>query len=74
LECSRAHVENLIWDGNAEGNRYDLEIIIYVVLSFVDKLIFFLSNNRNSVVDIFETTTYGKKTIAADVDADGQVQ
>jgi hypothetical protein len=45
LECSRSHIENLVWDGNAEGN---------------------------SVLDIFETTTYGKKTIAADVDADGK--
>ena len=45
LECSRSHIENLIWDGNAEGN---------------------------SVVDVFERATYGTKTIAADVDADGK--
>jgi hypothetical protein len=45
LECSRSHVENLFWDGNADGH---------------------------SVVDIFESTTYGKRTLASDVDADGK--
>lgn len=45
LECSRSHIENLFWDGNAEGN---------------------------SVVDILESTTYGKRTLASDVDADGK--
>ena len=44
MECSRSEIENLIWNGNAEGH---------------------------SVVTIFEQSTYGRKTVAADVDADG---
>ena len=46
LECTRSHLENIIWDGNADGH---------------------------SVVDVFESTTSGRKSIAADVDADGKV-
>jgi hypothetical protein len=46
LECTRSHIENIIWDGNQDGH---------------------------SVVDVFESTTSGKKSIAADVDADGKV-
>lgn len=46
LECTRSHLENIIWDGNQDGH---------------------------SVVDVFESTTSGRKSIAADVDADGKV-
>lgn len=60
LECSRSHIENLIWDGNAEGNS--------VVGTKKPKKKFF---SIFFLADIFESTTYGTKTIASDVDADG---